>query len=219
MSSPTVHYFSDVLCVWAWLGDVRHERILEAYGDRVQVSGHFCSVFTDAVRKIDKNWGHRGGFDALNAHLVKTAAQFDHVTLNPDVWKTVRPKTSSGAHLFLRAIARACDNETFERATRAVRNAFFVSARDISDWAVLQEIAEELGVDYSAVEAQIRDSSAIADLAHDEALAGQLGVKGSPTWVMNEGRQILFGNVGYRTVAANLDEILHEPKPGQASWC
>lgn len=217
--TPTVHYFSDVLCVWAWLGDVRHEKVLDAYGDRVKITGHFCSVFTDTVDKIDKSWGHRGGYEGFNRHLVETAARFEHVTLNENVWRTVKPKTSSGPHLFLRAVARCADDPTFERATRAVRNAFFADARDISNWHVLAEIAQELGLDYPTVEAQLRDSTAIADLAHDEQLASRLRVKGSPTWVMNEGRQILFGNVGYRTVAANLDEILHEPTPGEASWC
>lgn len=219
MSAPTVHYFSDVLCVWAWLGEVRHEKVLEAYGGRAQITGHFCSVFTDTVHKIEKVWGHRGGYEGFNRHLVETAGRFDHVTLNEDVWRTVKPKTSSGPHLFLRAVARVADAATFEIATRRVRNAFFAEARDISSWGVLAEIAEELGIDYAAVQAQLQDSSAIADLAYDEQLASKLGVKGSPTWVMNEGRQVLFGNVGYRTVAANLDEILHEPTPGEASWC
>jgi hypothetical protein len=36
---------------------------------------------------------------------------------------------------------------------------------------------------------------------------------------MNEGRQKLFGNVGYRIVEANIQELLREPNPDLASWC
>jgi hypothetical protein len=44
-------------------------------------------------------------------------------------------------------------------------------------------------------------------------------VKGSPTMILNQGRQKLFGNVGYRIIEANIQELLREPNPDQASWC
>ena len=43
-------------------------------------------------------------------------------------------------------------------------------------------------------------------------------VQGSPTFVLNQGRQKLFGNVGYRVIAANIEELLHD-NAGQLSWC
>jgi len=36
--------------------------------------------------------------------------------------------------------------------------------------------------------------------------------------LLNEGRQKLYGNVGYRIIEANVQEILHQPG-NQASWC
>ena len=44
-------------------------------------------------------------------------------------------------------------------------------------------------------------------------------VQGSPTFVLNDGRQKLYGNVGFRIIEANIQELLREPKPDQASWC
>jgi hypothetical protein len=35
---------------------------------------------------------------------------------------------------------------------------------------------------------------------------------------MNDGRQKLFGNVGYRLLEANVQELLRTPA-GEASWC
>jgi predicted DsbA family dithiol-disulfide isomerase len=40
----------------------------------------------------------------------------------------------------------------------------------------------------------------------------------SPTLIFNEGRQRLNGNVGYRTIEANIRELLHNP-PEEQSWC
>lgn len=35
---------------------------------------------------------------------------------------------------------------------------------------------------------------------------------------LNEGRQILFGNVGYRVLQANIEELIKNPEV-EASWC
>ncbi len=36
---------------------------------------------------------------------------------------------------------------------------------------------------------------------------------------MNHGRQKLFGNVGYRLLEANVEELLRGASPSEASWC
>ena len=46
----------------------------------------------------------------------------------------------------------------------------------------------------------------------------ELRLKGSPSLVMNNGRQVLYGNVGYRILNANIRELLERPV-SEASWC
>ena len=60
---------------------------------------------------------------------------------------------------------------------------------------------------------------ALAALAIDYGQATDNGIAGSPTFLMNEGRQKLFGNVGYRLLEANVQELLRHPKEDEASWC
>ena len=55
-------------------------------------------------------------------------------------------------------------------------------------------------------------------LATDLERVAQLGVRASPTLDFNEGRQRLTGNVGYRILEANIQELLRTPA-GQQSWC
>ena len=100
-----------------------------------------------------------------------------------------------------------------------MRLAFFASAKDISEWSVHREIAERIGIDYSAAEEKIRSSEAVAQLAADYDLSQKNGVEGSPTFLMNDGRQKLFGNVGYRLLQANVQELLRHPAANEASWC
>ena len=90
---------------------------------------------------------------------------------------------------------------------------------DISDWQVHQEIAKRIGIDYEQVDRKIRSSEAIAQLALDYELSRTNQIEGSPTFVMNDGRQKLFGNVGYRLLEANVQELLRRPTGEEASWC
>ena len=88
----------------------------------------------------------------------------------------------------------------------------------ISRREVLLEIAEEAELNLTSLRQALADGSAMAGLSGDLRSAGEQGVKGSPTWVINEGRQILYGNVGYRILAANIEELLRQPR-SEASWC
>ena len=105
------------------------------------------------------------------------------------------------------------------KAAWATRRAFFASARDISDWRVHRDIAEGIGLDYDAIEETVRSSEAVAQLAIDYNLSQAHHVEGSPTFIMNNGRQKLFGNIGYRLLQANVQELLRGPSEGEASWC
>jgi hypothetical protein len=63
------------------------------------------------------------------------------------------------------------------------------------------------------------DGSAYAALWSDQLLREAQQIKGSPTYIIDGGRQTLFGNVGYRVIEANVKELL-KPQTGEgASWC
>lgn len=224
MAQIKIVYFTDVLCVWAYVGLMRVDAIARAYPDEVSFEPRFCSVFGDTARKIPAAWGEADGYGAFHAHLRHSLAPFPEARLHPDAWTRVRPASSMSPHLFLKAIQLAerdggCAKGAFEAATRAMRKAFFEEARDIAVDAVQREVAASVGVRPEAVEALLRDGRAHAALASDFQDAAAMGVQGSPTFVLNDGRQKLYGNVGYRIIEANIQELLREPSPGQASWC
>ena len=58
-----------------------------------------------------------------------------------------------------------------------------------------------------------------ADLEADYRDQQQLGIQGSPTFILNDGRQKLYGNIGYGVIEANIRELLRSPAAGAASWC
>jgi len=225
MSPVQISYFSDVLCVWAYAGHRRVEELVHQFGEQVTIETHYCSVFPDAHSKIEDKWATRDTYAGFNAHTLEVAKTFPHVTIHPDIWTSTRPRTSSSAHLWLKAVELIEDRDLpwldrlSTRAAWAVREAFFKEARDISDWAVLGAIMTGLGADTQALRAVIEDSRAVTALAADYHLCHESGVTGSPTLRLNGGRQVLFGNVGYKLIEANVQELLRTHGKQDASWC
>ncbi len=232
MSPVKIEYYSDVLCIWAYVAQRRIEQLIGTFGDRVELTSCACPVFPDAREKISRQWQSRGGFDGYSAHVRSVAEKFPHIEVHSDVWSRTIPRTSFAAHLFIKAVEiveaqgdrsgspqKPYLEKLSSRAAWALRKAFFIEARDISDWDTHRDVAAELGVDYDRIDRAIRSSEALARLEADYNQGLAKDVKGSPTFLMNEGRQKLFGNVGYKLIEANVHEVLDGRNEGEASWC
>jgi len=224
-------HFSDILCVWAYIGQSNLDQIATKYPDQVSVQVHFCSVFPDTWTKISTQWKTRGGFDGYARHVQEVAGKFRNITVHKDAWAKIRPRSSASPHLFIKAIELIEGDNTAQgeptgyseslavRAAHELRSAFFERAQDVSNWAVQREVAQQIGVDFELLAAKIETGEAIAKLATDYDLAHSLRIEGSPTYVLNEGRQKLFGNVSYGVIEANVNELLTGPSGETASLC
>ena len=229
MSTVEVTYFSDVLCIWAYASQARIDAVKEQFRDAVKIKHHFCSVFGDTARKIASTWNDKGKYDGFNSHLRKVAERFPHIEVHPDIWLKTRPPTSTSAHLFMKAVQqwelesgivrKHSSESTFDQVLWAFRCAFFRDCRDIARWDIQCEIAKGLGVDIVAIEQFVRNGIAFASLASDYQDADKMHIEGSPSFVLNEGRQKLYGNIGFRLIEANIQELLRAPRIDEASWC
>ncbi|MBX3128673.1 MAG: DsbA family protein [Polyangiaceae bacterium] len=217
-SSPvTVQYFSDVLCVWAYVGQARLDELEAEFGAEVSVDCHFMTVFGDARSKLEQRWAERGGLAAYADHVRGVVSRFDHVSIHPDAWARAAPTSSLGCHIFLAAV-KLYDREAFRRAAWALRLAFFRDGIDISQRKAQLEVGDRLGLSVPAIEELLYSGRAHAELSRGIDLALSYGVEVSPSFVFNEGRQRLNGNVGYRVIEANVRELLRSPEQGH-SWC
>ena len=217
-TSVIVDYYTDVLCVWAWIAQPRLDKLCEEWRDQVTVRYRYVDIFGDAHTKIPGKWGQQDGFDRFAEHVQQSAADHQHTALHADLWRVTRPRSSLPAHLVLKAASLVAGKAAEESLALALRKAFFCDARDIGDMDVLLAVADATGVDAEALRKVVRTGEALAGLSADLRDAQALGVRGSPTWVLNDGRQLLYGNVGYRILQANVEELVNRPQ-GEASWC
>ena len=219
MTRPLViDYYTDVLCIWAWIAQRRIDELHHQWGEQVQLNHHCINVFGDTRAKMDTQWSERGGFDGFAAHVADAAAEYEDAPIHPGLWRSVRPVTSANAHLLLKAAQSVASTDTMVELATRMRQAFFVDAVDIGELSNLLELAADLGLAAESLEAELGSGRAMAALMTDYSVAEQYGIKGSPSWVMNQGRQILYGNVGYRVLHANIEELVRHPDH-EASWC
>ncbi len=225
MEPIQISYFSDVLCIWAYIAQIRLDELQTTFQDKIAIAPHFVSVLGNAREKLENRWRDQGGFQGYSDHVHEVVKKFDHITVHPDLWINVIPPSSTSCHLFLHAIQLLeikgiipNADKVFEKAIWAFREAFFTKLANVADRTVQFALAEELGLPIAAIQEQIDSGEAYALLSKDFELVKEHTVTVSPTLIFNEGRQRLNGNVGYRVIEANIRELLHNP-PGEQSWC
>jgi len=219
MNSPLiVEYYSDVLCVWAWIAQRRIDELNHTFGDKIEFKHHYVDIFGDVPTKMDTSWKSKGGYEGFAKHVQHSAASFDDAIINEKIWTSIRPTTSANAHLYLKAIEKTYGEKMAQDMSLYIRQHFFRDGFDISNLQVLDALANQHELSLQDIHTNINDGSAMALLMSDYQQAKALSIKGSPSYVIDGGRQTLYGNVGYRVLHANIEEILKHPE-NEASWC
>lgn len=219
MNKPLIiDYYTDILCVWAWIAQRRIDELNLQLGDKIELRYHYIDVFGDVAKKMDTQWKNQGSYRGFAKHVRESAAKFEDAPINSKVWSAVRPATSANAHLVLKAVELSYDQQKSINAALMLRISFFNDAQDIANLDVLYQLVEAHGVDRDLINNSLRDGTAMAALMGDYQKAKQQRIEGSPSYVMDGGRQILYGNVGYRVILTNIKELLTHPE-NEASWC
>jgi predicted DsbA family dithiol-disulfide isomerase len=231
-SVATITYFSDVLCIWAYTAQIKLDELQRQFGDQIHVEYRFLCLFGDVSAHIESSWGERGGAAGYARHVKQVGASFDHLEIHPEIWTKNMPATSASCHLFLKAIqllekagdisaapqAQFGSKSLFEEVVWRCRLSFFRDLQDIADRSNLEAIAEDISLPLADIRRQIDSGAAYAALCADLDAKERHLIEGSPTFLLNEGQQKLYGNVGYRIIEANLQEMLAD-SGDRASWC
>lgn len=219
MDKPLIiDYYTDVLCVWAWIAQRRIDELNEKLTNKIKFKYCYVDIFGDVPTKIDTQWEQKGGYVGFAEHVQKSASIFEDAVINSKIWTEVRPTTSANAHLVLKAIEKTHGkNKSIDMALK-IRTAFFIDALDVGNLEVLFGLVKANGLDQDKINRSIHDGSAMAMLMQDYQKSKQQSIKGSPSYVIDEGRQTLYGNVGYRVLLANVEELLKNSGE-EASWC
>ena len=180
-----IDYYSDVLCVWAWVAQPRLEEVLAEWGDQVSVRYRYLDVFGDAHTKIAAQWGGSDGMQNFAAHLHEVAAAHPHAPVHEAVWTETRPQSSLLPHTLIKAAELVAGADIAADYALEIRRAFFAGGLDIADKSVLLDLATGvLSIDVADLNDAANNGSAMAAVSRDMREAAAQGLKGSPTWAL-----------------------------------
>ncbi|MDX2505415.1 MAG: DsbA family protein [Gammaproteobacteria bacterium] len=222
----TIDYYSDVLCIWAYAAKIKIDEMKKQFADQISINYRYSPQFVDMHTMLNNNWADKGGLQGYNKMMHKLNEMFPYVEVHPEIGLKNLPHSSASCHQFLKAIdlleqreeikSDDVQNTLLEQADWLIRLGYFRDAQDVSHQSVLMSIAEQLKLPAAPLETLLTNGEAMAAMASCTTDDKQKLIEGSPTFVLNEGRQRLYGNIGYHIIDANIRALLEEPedKPG-----
>lgn len=186
-----VTVFSDYICPFCYIGDLRLNRLRDQFDLRV----NWCAIEIHPETSAEGEPVTSLGYDserwqAMMASLKDMAAQEGVVLKEHDF------TTNSRSALLLAESAKLLGRDTFYHLHNALFEAFFVDGRNIGDRAVLEALAREAGMTNAQVTAAWDEPQSSDRLAQYRQAALELGVQATPTFFIGEQR--LDGAVPYQ---------------------
>jgi predicted DsbA family dithiol-disulfide isomerase len=89
-----------------------------------------------------------------------------------------------------------------------MRQRFFVDNQNVARRSVQLELAEASDVPRAELEARLDDGTGMSRLWEDHARRESLGLRGSPTFVFDGGRAMLYGNFSEAVLNATVEELV-----------
>lgn len=196
MSVPMMIYFADPMCSWCWGFNPVMARVREAFGERFDISLVVGGLSPHETRPLDartrtavrEHWEHV--HDASGQPFdwgFFERAQFVYDT-EPACRAVVTARTLEAGSEF--------------RMLHALHAAFYAANRDVTDAAVIADIAAGLGFPRDDFVACFDDQATRLATGNDFMVTQSLGIQGFPALVVGDEQQGLAGvTVGYQDYA------------------
>ncbi|HEX6747585.1 MAG TPA: DsbA family oxidoreductase [Longimicrobium sp.] len=188
-----IDLFADVACPWCWIGERRLRRALEARGVDATVRWRPYLLqrdlppegmaWNDFVERKFGGWARaRPMFAQVQRGAEPEGIRYDFEAIG-------RAPNSRDAH---RVILLAQDEGRLWEVADALYAAYFAEGRDVTDHAVLADVAAGAGLDAERVRTMLASQAYADAVAASQALADEIGVQGVPLAIF-EGRFAVSG--------------------------
>lgn len=190
----TIEIISDPICPWCYIGKTRFERALAERPDHpfkiswspFQLNPNMPAEGMDRREYLERKFGGKEGAVQVYSDIVN-AAKSDGLEI--DIEKIKRTPNTINAHRLIHwAGVEGRQNEV----VAALFVANFQEGKDISDPAVLADIAESAGMDRAVVERLLASDADIAETRAADETAREMGVRGVPTFLI-DGQYVVTG--------------------------
>jgi len=197
----TLVYVHDPMCSWCWGFSACLEDLLGALPQDVRVRRLLGGLAPDSDAPMPESTRRY-----VKSQWRRIQQEIPGTRFNFDFWRLCAPRRST--YPACRAvIAARQQGQPFDLSmTRAIQRAYYLQAKNPSDYSTLLALAGEMGVDVKAFESAYRSPAVETALAAEIEEARALGVRGFPSLVLTG-----------RGIAANIqvDYLDHRPMLAQ----
>lgn len=216
-------HWTDPLCIWAFVAQDQLDRLVTEYGARLAIDYRVVPVFGSIPWRFKSGPWATGGVEGRVHATEKIARTHGHPEVSGACWQNDCPESSWSPGAAIKAVtaleqAGQVPPGTAGRYQQTLRRFFFVDCKNVARRAVQLEAAEATGIAPAQLEARLDDGSALALLWEDYAEKERLKLQGSPTYVFDNGRAMLYGNFSFGVLHATVEELLRGLGP-EGSAC
>lgn len=212
-------YWSDPLCIWAYVAQEKLDRILDELGESLSVDYRIVPVFGSVPWRFECGPWAADGVEGRVRKTREIAESHGQQDVSGACWRTDPPASSWAVGAAIKAVclsekAGELPSGAGARYQWAVRRAFFVDCENVARRSVQLALAEREQLDRASIEERLDDGAALAALWEDYAEKERLRIQGSPTYVFDGGRAMLYGNFPFGVLHATVDELVRGGGPG-----
>lgn len=217
-SLPIV-YWSDPLCIWAYLAHDKLQRLQTRFGDALAITHRVVPVFGSVPHRFREGSWSAGGPEHRARRTAEIAQQHGHPEVDGQIWIADPPASSWAPAALIKAAELLAEAGAIPRRApgdlaQALRVALFRDNLNVARRSVQHQVATSQSLPWAELEAALDDGRALAALWEDHAAREASRVQGSPTWSFDGGRAMLYGNVSERVLQATVAELLAGAEPG-----
>lgn len=220
MPPLAVTYWTDPLCIWAYLAQDKVDRLVARFGTQVELRSRVVPVFGNLPARFASGPWAAAGPEGRAASTRKVATEHGHPEVSARGFVDDLPASSWAPGAVAEAVGMLeADGQVRHGASgevlQALRKAFLVDDLNIARREVQRRVVEALELPWEAVALRLDDGSALAAVVQADEDRRAAKVQGSPTWVFDGGRAMLYGNVSEGVLQATVAELL----AGAAAGC
>ena len=215
-------YWSDPLCIWALVAQEKLDRVLADLGALLIVDYRIVPIFGSVPWRFAQGPWAKEGVTGRAAATRRIAEQAGRRDVSGECWRKAAPASSWAPATAIKAVfameARSeCPSGSGALYQRTLRERFFVSEENVALRNVQLAVAEVQGLPRDAIEQQLDDGTALAAVWEDHQDKERLRIQGSPTYVFDGGRAMLYGNFDYGMLRSTVEELVRGIHPGSSA--
>lgn len=205
-------YWSDPLCIWAFVGQARVDAIVRDYGESLTPRYRIVPVFGSIRQRFTSGAWSAAGPEGRMQATTRIAREFGHSDVSGQFWLDDPPSSSWAPGLAAAAVLELERRGESERGCTGrylaeLRRSLFVDNLNIAHREHQLACAESCDLARAPIEGLLDDGSAYARLWEEYTDTQSIGVRGSPTYEFDSGRELLYGNVQESIVRATVDAL------------